>query len=253
MRRLKPVAHDAKLSLVDHLDELRSRVIVSIAAFGAALAVCFWQNHLILQIVNRPLDGRRPITLGPAEAFTATFRLAAYAAIVLTLPVILYEAYAFLAPAFAADERRVATPLLLMVPALFVCGVVFGYLLVMPAALKFLLHFNADEFQVHVRASDYYSFASQTLIACGLVFQVPVGILALTRLGVVTPHKLRKWRRYAIVVNAVVAMALPGVDPVSMLLEMLPLIALYEISILLAVLCGRPDPALAETAPGNAA
>ncbi len=83
-------------------------------------------------------------------------------------------------------------------------------------------------------------FAAQTLVACGIVFQVPVGVLALTRLGVVTPKKLRAWRRYAVVVNAVIAMALPGVDPVSMLLELLPLLALYEISILVSAAFGKP-------------
>jgi sec-independent protein translocase protein TatC len=129
-----------------------------------------------------------------------------------------------------------------------VAGVAFGYLLVMPAALKFLLHFNADQFRIEIRASDYYSFASQTLVACGIVFRVPVGILALSRLGIVSAQKLRKWRRYAIVVNGVIAMALPGVDPVSMLLEMLPLLALYEISIMLAAVFGQPAPSLARPA-----
>jgi Tat protein translocase TatC len=253
MKRHRPIGYDDRLNLVDHLDELRSRIIVCVAAFVVAVSLCFWQNHLIIQLVNAPLDGRKPITLGPAEAFTTTFRLAAYAAVVLTLPVILYQAYAFVVPALAPRERRVATPLLLMVPLLFVCGVIFGYLLVMPAALKFLLHFNADQFQVQIRATDYYSFASQTLVACGIVFQVPVGILALTRLGVVSPRKLRNWRRYAIVVNAVIAMALPGVDPVSMLLEMLPLLALYEISILLAVAFGQPKPMLGDAASDAAA
>jgi sec-independent protein translocase protein TatC len=133
-----------------------------------------------------------------------------------------------------------------------VAGVAFGYLLVMPAALRFLLHFNQDQFHVQIRAADYYSFASQTLVACGIVFQVPVGVLALTRLGVLSPRKLRKWRRYAIVVNAVIAMALPGVDPVSMLLEMLPLLALYEISILLAVAFGEPARGLDPAAPDSA-
>lgn len=253
MRRIRPIGYDTRLSVVDHLDELRTRIIISLAAFGVALGLCFWQNHLILQLINRPLGGRRPITLGPAEAFTTTFRVAAYAAIVLTLPVVLYQAYAFLVPALAPSERRVARPLLLMVPGLFLAGVVFGYVLVMPAALRFLLHFNADQFHVQIRASDYYSFASQTLVACGIVFQVPVGVLALSRLGVVTPRKLRKWRRYAIVVNAVIAMALPGVDPVTMLLEMLPLLALYELSILLASAFGQPAPTIDTVATPDSA
>ena len=240
-RRIRPVGHEDRLSLVDHLDELRTRIILSLVAFGVALALCFWQNHLILRIVNDPLNGRKPITLGVAEPFTTTFTLAAYAAILISLPVVLYQLYAFILPVFTPGERRVAMPLLLMVPFLFIGGVVFGYYVVLPAALKFLLHFNTDQFQVQIRARDYYSFVSMTLVACGLLFQIPVGILGLNRMGIVTPRQLRKNRRYAILVIAVVAMLLPGVDPVSMLIEMVPMIVLYELSILLAVAFGRPS------------
>jgi sec-independent protein translocase protein TatC len=131
-------------------------------------------------------------------------------------------------------------PLLMMIPFLFIAGVVFGYYVVLPAALKFLLHFNTDQFRVEIRARDYYGFVTTTLLACGALFQIPVGILAANRLGIVTPRQLRKNRRYAIVVIAVIAMLLPGVDPVTMLIEMVPMIALYELSILLAVAFGRP-------------
>jgi sec-independent protein translocase protein TatC len=239
-RRIRPIGHDDRLSLVDHLDELRNRLILSLVAFGVALGLCFWQNHLILKIVNHPLDGRKPITLGVAEPFMTTFTLSAYAAILIALPVVLYQLYAFILPAFTPNERRVAMPLLMMIPFLFIAGVVFGYYVVLPAALKFLLHFNTDQFRVEIRARDYYGFVTTTLIACGALFQIPVGILALNRLGVVTPRQLRKNRRYAIVVIAVIAMLLPGVDPVTMLIEMVPMIALYELSILLAVAFGRP-------------
>ena len=240
-RRIRPVGHDDRLSLVEHLDELRMRLIAAVVAFGVALALCFWQNHLILRIVNHPLDGRKPITLGVAEPFVTTFTLSAYAAILIALPVILYQLYAFIVPAFTPGERRVALPLLLMVPFLFIGGVVFGYYVVLPAALKFLLHFNTDQFRVEIRARDYYGFVTMTLAACGLLFQIPVGILGLNRLGIVTPRQLRKNRRYAILVIAVLAMLLPGVDPVSMLIEMVPMIVLYELSILLAVAFGRPS------------
>ncbi|HEY2603391.1 MAG TPA: twin-arginine translocase subunit TatC [Thermoleophilaceae bacterium] len=240
-RRIRPVGHEDRLALVDHLDELRTRIILSIVAFGVALGLCFWQNHRILKIVNHPLHGRKPITLGVAEPFTTTFTLSAYAAILIALPVVLYQLYAFVLPAFTATERHVALPLLLMVPFLFIAGVVFGYYVVLPAALKFLLHFNTNQFNVQIRARDYYSFVTTTLIACGLLFQIPVGILGLNRLGIVTPRMLRKNRRYAIVVIAVLAMLLPGVDPVSMLIEMVPMIVLYELSILLAVAFGRPS------------
>ena len=240
-RRIRPIGHEDQLSLVDHLDELRTRIVLSLVAFGVALALCFWQNHLILRIINDPLNGRKPLTLGVAEPFTTTFTLSAYAAILISLPVILYQLYAFILPAFTPNEKRVALPLLLMVPFLFIIGVVFGYYVVLPAALKFLLHFNTDQFNVEIRARDYYSFVSMTLVACGLLFQIPVGILGLNRLGIITPRQLRKNRRYAIVVIAVLAMLLPGVDPVSMLIEMVPMIVLYELSILLVVAFGRPS------------
>ncbi|HEX6458569.1 MAG TPA: twin-arginine translocase subunit TatC [Thermoleophilaceae bacterium] len=240
-RRIRPVGHEDRLSLVDHLDELRTRIILALVAFGVALALCFWQNHLILRIVNDPLNGRKPITLGVAEPFTTTFTLSAYAAILISLPVILYQLYAFILPAFTPRERHVAMPLLLMIPFLFIAGVVFGYYVVLPAALKFLLHFNTNQFNVQIRARDYYSFVTMTLVACGLLFQIPVAILGLNRLGIVTPRQLRKNRRYAILVIAVLAMLLPGVDPVSMLIEMVPMIVLYELSILLASAFGRPS------------
>jgi sec-independent protein translocase protein TatC len=240
MARLKPVSHDDRLTVVEHLDELRGRILVSLAAFGAALALCFWQNHQLLHWLNKPLHGKVPITLGVAEGFTTTVTVAAYGAILLAMPVVLYQLYAFILPAFSPGERRVATPLLLMIPFLFLAGAAFGYFLVIPAAVKFLLHFNADQFNTQIRAREYYGFVSMTLIACGAVFQVPVGILAMTRLGIVTPEKLAANRRYAILVCAVVAAALPGVDPVSMLLEMAPLVVLYELSIVLAKLFGRP-------------
>jgi sec-independent protein translocase protein TatC len=240
-RKIRPVSHEDRLSLVEHLDELRTRIILSVIAFGVALGLCFWQNHLILRIVNDPLGGRKPITLGVAEPFLTTFTLSAYAAILISLPVLLYQLYAFILPAFTPGERRVAMPLLMMVPFLFIGGVVFGYYVVLPAALKFLLHFNTDQFRIEIRARDYYGFVSMTLIACGLLFQIPVGILGLNRLGIVTPRQLRKNRRYAILVIAVLAMLLPGVDPVTMLIEMVPMIVLYELSILLAVAFGRPS------------
>ena len=234
MARLKPIRHDAQLSVIDHLDELRSRLIVSLITFAAALALCFWQNHLLLRIVNAPLHGRRPVTLGVAEPFTATLTVAAYAAVALTLPILLYQLYAYLLPALRPNERRIALPLLLMIPLLFIAGVAFGYFIVLPAALHFLLHFNQQQFNLQLRARDWYSFFGMTVLASGLVFQIPVAILAATSAGITTPAALRRKRRYAIAICALIAAALPGVDPISMLIEMIPLVALYELSILIA-------------------
>jgi sec-independent protein translocase protein TatC len=242
VRLIKPASFDDRMSLVDHLDELRARLVVCLAIFGAALALCFWQNHLLLEIASAPLPAghQKLITFGVTEPFTTTLTVSAYAAIILALPFVLYQLYAFILPAFSKQQRRMITPLLAMIPVLFIAGVAFGYFLVLPAAAKFLLNFNDSQFNVQVQAKQYYSFFAMTVLACGIVFQVPVGILAVTRLGIVKVEQLTKNRRYAYLVCAVVAAALPGVDPVSMLLEMAPLVVLYEISILLAKAFGTP-------------
>jgi sec-independent protein translocase protein TatC len=305
---LRPVSHEDRLSLVEHLDELRSRLIVCIAAFVVALGVCLWQSHAVLDILNHPLqsttghnrsdptvrqddydrqvaralrligpvlrdsaanaktpqqraqanaaaaaaataaravppvEARRPVTLGVSEPFTATFKVAAYAALILVLPILLYQAYAFILPAFSPAERSIALPLMMLVPVLFVAGVCFAYFLALPAAINFLQNFNSDQFDILIQARDLYGFSVTFMGAMGLLFQLPVGILAANRLGIISVAQLRHWRRYAIVICAIVAAALPGVDPVSMILEMIPLVVLYEGSILLAALAERRSP-----------
>ena len=304
---LRPIAHEDRLSLVEHLDELRTRIIICLVGFIAAFALCFWQNDAILEIMDRPLEqsaiskgsddplertasfqqaqkrlylqwsllsremarsddlspalrarwaqlselseataaaapaatGRRPVTLGVGEPFTATFRVVGYAAMLLALPLLLYQAYAFILPAFSPREREVAMPLMALVPFLFAGGVVFAYYFVLPNAIDFLQNFNDDNFDILLQARDYYKFSIMVLMVMGVLFQVPIGILAVTRVGIVTPAQLRKNRRYAILVIAIAAMLLPGQDPVTMLLMMAPLIVLFEGSILLAALLDR--------------
>ncbi len=302
---LRPIAHEDRLSLVEHLDELRSRLIVVVLAFVVATGLCLWQSSAVLDILNHPLQSttghssadpqvrqtdydhrvaralsligpvlrdsatsaptaqqraaaaaaaqaasaaaravppiekRRPVTLGVSEPFTATFKVAAYAALVLILPLLLYEAYAFVLPAFSPHERSVALPLMMLVPFLFAAGVSFAYFLALPAAIKFLQNFNANQFDILIQARDLYGFSVTFMGAMGLLFQLPVGILATVRMGIVSVAQLRGFRRYAWVICAVVAAALPGTDPVSMLLEMLPLLVLFEGSILLAALMTR--------------
>jgi sec-independent protein translocase protein TatC len=150
------------------------------------------------------------------------------------------QLYAYILPAFSPAEKSVILPILLLFPVLFIAGVAFSYFAVMPAAVNFLLNFNDNQFNVQVRASDYYSFFSMTMLAGGLIFQLPMAILAVTRLGIVKVEQITKNRRYAYLAIAVVAAALPGVDPISMLIEMVPLLVLFELSILLARWFGRP-------------
>lgn len=305
---VRPVGHEDRLSIVEHLDELRSRLIVCIVAFVAVFAVCAWQDDKILQIVNRPLESttqrttsggrisetakaqttlrraleaqtsafealardgnlsaaeqtsigraiartqqailalpktvpkRLPVTLGVSEPFTSTLTVAAWAALLVTLPLILFQLYGFLLPAFTPREKEIALPILLSVPFLFIAGVVFGYFVVMPAAIGFLQNFNADSFDILIQAKDYYRFMVMSLISIGALFEIPVVILGITRLGIVSVDQIRRSRRYAIVVIAVVAMLLPGTDPVTMLLSMLPLLVLFEASILMAAFLDR--------------
>ena len=241
MRRVKALSYDDEVSLVDHLDELRARIVVSLSVLGVAFALCLWQNHLLLELANGPLPSAHSklLTLGISEPFTTTMTVAAYGAFLLSLPIILYQAYAYLLPALSHQQRRTVTPLLLLVPILFITGVVFGYVVVLPAATKFLLNFNDSQFNVQVRARDYYSFFSTTMLAGGVIFQLPLAILAVTRLGIVRVDQITANRRYAYLVIAVIAAALPGVDPVSMVIEMVPLLVLFELSIFLAKLFVR--------------
>jgi sec-independent protein translocase protein TatC len=244
-RRVKAVSHEDRLTLVEHLDELRARIIVCVAVFAVALALCFWQNNLLLEIASGPLpsDHKQLITFSVTEPFTTTLTVSVYGALALSLPILLYQLYAYVLPAFSETERKMALPILLLFPVLFLAGIAFAYFVVMPAAVKFLLNFNESQFNIQVRARDYYSFFSTTMLAGGLIFQLPLAIVAVVRLGIVRIDQLRSNRRYAYLGIAILAAALPGVDPISMLIEMVPLLVLYELSILLARAFGRPgDP-----------
>jgi sec-independent protein translocase protein TatC len=306
------IGQEDRLSVVEHLDELRGRLIVSIAVLAVAFGFCMWQNHALLKIINKPLShqtqkqvragngplgstyslqqstrtvasqlqvvvaalerpgsgassatkaalvgvspqlqsalkrlsaapqGDKPVTLGIGEPFTTTIGIALIFALIISLPVLLYELYGFLLPAFSPEQKRVATPLMLTIPFLFVAGVMFGYFVVLPAALRFFQNFNSEQFNVLVQASQYYHFAALTLLAMGLVFQVPVAILAATRAGIVTTEQLRHNRRYAIAACGAIAAFLPG-DAITLLLETVPLYLLFELSIIVARVVDRHE------------
>ncbi|MEA2128735.1 MAG: sec-independent protein translocase protein TatC [Solirubrobacteraceae bacterium] len=334
---LRPIGHEDRLSLVDHLSELRKRLVVSIVTLVAAFSFCFWQNHAILDIVTKPvrdtqnlqnpstsskdpleqaarfqreqgqalralapalssaaktfgsLGGARNltagqraglatssqelatasrqvaqaaqaiprntqrnlVTLGVTEPFTATITIAFYASLLLAMPMLLFQAYAFVLPAFSPGERRVALPLMLMVPVLFIAGAAFGYFVVLERAVQFLQNFNDDSFDILLQAKDYFKFAVLFVAGIGLLFQIPVGVLAITRLGILSPRQLAKNRGYVILGIAVVAaVATPTPDPFTMTLAMAPLVVLFELSILLARWIDRIKP-VADDADGE--
>ena len=306
---LRPIGHEDRLSIVDHLDELRGRLIICGAALIVAFGLCFWQSHQVLNLLNtrlppasqtsanhisgltsdnvkeaRALAGLSatfkslgasggnltpqqqalfsqaarysaaaskslphkapnnvPITTGVGEPFTVTLTVCFYFAILLTLPILLYEAYAFIIPALSDDERRVATPVMITAPALFVVGVVFTYIVVLPAAIKFLQDYNATQFNALVQAKPLYSFEVMTMAALGLAFQLPLALLGLRQLGVINGSTLTRHWRYATVIIAVIAAAMPGADPVTTGLETLPLVILFIASIVMLKLADRRD------------
>jgi sec-independent protein translocase protein TatC len=300
--KLRPIAHEDQLSIIDHLDELRSRLIVCGAVFLLVFCVCFWQNHALIVALNRALPpaaksglgaqstvntdlgrylGRtahalsdastalaksrsvaasasvdikqaaeslfkvskllpkdasaqaKPITFGVGESFTTTLLVVAYFSLLFTLPLLLYQFYAFLLPALSREERRIAVPTMIAAPVLFVIGAGFTYLAVLPPAVHFLQGYNSKDFQILIQASTYYKFEVIMMLGIGLAFQVPLLLLGLQKLGIITASTLTLNWRYATVIIAVIAAALPGVDPVTMTLETVPLILLYVASIVL--------------------
>ncbi len=306
------VGHEDRLTVVDHLTELRGRLIISLAALAVAFALCMWQNHALLHVINKPLstqtqkqvkkgngplgatytvqqsarvvatqlqavtgaldragsgvspaaraalagvspqldkaikglskapEGNKPVTLGIGEPFTTTVGIALIFAFILALPIILFQLYGFLLPAFSPKQQRIAKSVTLSIPFLFVIGVLFGYFVVLPAAVRFFQNFNSGEFNVLVQANQYYHFAAVTLLAMGLVFQIPVAILAATRAEIVTPDQLRHNRRYAVLACGAVAAFLPG-DAITLVLETVPLYLLFEASLLLAGIVERRE------------
>jgi sec-independent protein translocase protein TatC len=305
---LRPIGHDDRLSIVDHLDELRNRVIVCLAALLVAFGFCFWQSHALLNVLNRSLPhnssvstqqglgsvasqsakqreadlksaaldealaaspavsaqtqllarqaaaaatraanalpktapaDEKPVTLGVGEPFTISLTVAAYFALLFALPVLIYEGYAFVIPALSPNERRAAIPLMAVAPILFMAGVVFAYVFVLPPAVRFLQGYNHEQFQVLIQAKAYYSFEVVTMLAIGLAFQLPLGLLGLHRIGVINGTTLTRHWRYATVIIAVIAAAMPGADPVTTGLETAPLVILFLASIVMLKIADR--------------
>jgi sec-independent protein translocase protein TatC len=309
---LRPVGHEDRLSIVDHLDELRSRLMVSGAVLVVAFGLCFWQSNALLGVLNNPLPAASktapnhlggltndsvkasadiaasaalfkrlslssdlslpdsaviaaaadrldaaakalpqttpknvPITIGVGEPFTTTLTVCAYFALLFTLPLILYEVYAFVIPALNPKERRVAAPIMIAAPLLFVTGVAFAYLIVLPPAVHFLQGYNSQDFNALVAAKPLYSFEILTMGGIGLAFQLPLALLGLHRLGVINGTTLTRHWRYATVIIAVIAAAMPGADPVTTGLETLPLVILFLVSIVMLKYVDRRDAARA--------
>lgn len=241
MRIPRRLGHGEEATLVEHLDELRNRIIISLLALVATTTFAFVFHDHLIRWLERPLppEKRHLVTFGPVEPFTTSFKISLMAGIGLALPVLLWQLWSFLAPAFEENSQRVLVVFVAFATGLLVAGVAFGYWLVLPKALHFLTNFDDNLYRIQIRAKDYFSFALLVLAGVGLVFELPIFVLALVRLGILQASTLRRNRRLGYFIVVVVAVLLPGVDPFTTSLESIPLVALYEGSIWLAVVMER--------------
>jgi sec-independent protein translocase protein TatC len=230
MARIRRVRPDDELTLVEHLDELRVRLIVSLLVLTIAVAGCYYESHNILHFITGPIHHRQLVTFAPTEAFFNTVMISVYGGLLISLPLLSYQFYAYVIPAFSEDSQRTIRPLLFMVPGLFLIGVVFGWYVVIPPALHFLTGFNQHEYTYFPRAADYIRFIMLTLLAMGAVFELPVVMMMLGRVGILRSSFMKRRWREAIVVLAVIAALLPGTDPITMTAEYVPMLLLYGFS-----------------------
>lgn len=242
--RLRRAGREERMSVVEHLDELRNRLIVSLLALVVAFIAAYAFHEQLIDLLKEPLPARLQeeglITLSPTEPFFTTLKVCFWTAIIVAVPVWLYQLYAFVVPAVQDQSRRRMLVIVAGASSLFLAGVAFGYYVVLPVALDFLLNFGDDTFLTQVRAGEYFGFVTTLLLGSGLMFEVPVAMLALARIGVASADLyLRQWR-VAIVLIALLAAILPGGDPFSMMLLMIPQILLYGLGIVLARRFGGP-------------
>jgi sec-independent protein translocase protein TatC len=232
-RRLR---HGDEATLVEHLGELRARLIVALLGITAAFAVAYAFHGHILHWLNQPLPQhlRKPVTFSPIEPFTTSILVSLWTAFLLALPIIFWQLWSFLAPAFEEGRQRSMAALVGFATLLGVGGVLFAYFVVLPPAIHFLTNYDSSHYTVLIRARDYYRFVGFVLLGVALAFEVPVFVLALVRLRILTAAKLRSTWRTGVFVMTVIGVLLPGVDPVSTILSVIPLVTLYVLSIGLA-------------------
>ncbi len=234
------LGHEEEASLVEHLTELRHRLFICIAALIPAFAIAYAFHDRLIERLKDLLPEDTPlVTFGVTEPFITSFKVSFYASLAIVLPIILWQIWAFLAPAVTDETQRILGVFVVLSTALFAAGLVFCYLVVLPKALTFLVDYDDHLYQVQIRASYYLSFVALTLLAFGIAFQMPIFVLALVRLGVLSSTRLRTNRRVGYVLMLAFAILLPTIDPVSLALEVAPLLVLYEMSIWLSVLMER--------------
>lgn len=231
---------DIKMSLTEHLTELRKRLSNALIALGVGFAVCYYFKDWLFAIITKPLTDALPkssylIYTGLTQAFFTYMKIAFFASLVATSPFIFYQVWRFVSPALLPREKKFVIPFVLSSTLLFVGGIVFGYFIVLPPAFKFFVSFNNQYLQAMISFNEYLSLFIKFLLGFGLSFQLPVLIFFLAKLGIVTDKLLSKNRKYAILLMFVAAAILtPSPDALSQILMAIPLLFLYEMSIFVA-------------------
>jgi sec-independent protein translocase protein TatC len=232
-RRLR---HGEEATLVEHLGELRTRLIIGLIALTAGFVVAYAFHGRLLHWLNRPLpnDVGKPVTFSPIEPFATSIMVSLWAGFLLALPILLWQLWAFLAPALEERRQRSVVVPVVFATLLGIGGVLFGYFVILDPAIHFLTNYDSSYYNIQIRARDYYRFVSFVLLGVALAFEVPVFVLALVRLRILSAAQLRRTWRFGVFVMTVIGVILPGVDPVSTLLSVIPLVLLYVLSIGLA-------------------
>ena len=234
------LGHGESVTLVEHLTELRNRLIISLLAVAVGFAFTYPFRKTIIERLRAPLPDRMELTtLSPGEPFVTSFKVALYAAIAIAIPVLVWQIWAFLAPAFEQQSQQTFVRLVAAATVLLACGMAFAYWVVLPNTIAFLTSFDADIYDIQLRARDYFSFAATLILAIGVMFELPIFILGLVRLGILSSARLRRNRRIGIGICLIGVVLMPGVEFVSMGLQALPVIVLFEASIWLSVFFER--------------
>lgn len=229
------------MHVVDHLTDLRKRIIYTLIAFGVMFAAGLAFVSRLYKFFVQPLtsQGYKLVVISPGEVIMVYFSMAGIVSIGLSLPFALYQVWRFVAPGLTPKERRYTVRLLPVAFVMFLVGVSFAWFFIFPTILHFLLEISAQNFQVMMRAEAYFSFLTSICLPFGFIFELPIVVVFLTRIGIVTPRLLRKLRRYAYLVSVILGVLISPPELVSHLSVVLPMIALYEISIGLSVLAKR--------------
>ena len=252
MRKLpRRLGHGEEATLDEHLEELRQRLFVMIGAVVVGTIVAFVFHNQLLDWLNQPLPHghRRLLAIGVAEPFTVSVTVSVWAGLVLASPVILWQLWGFFAPAFEQGVERKIVGLVAAAALLAAGGIAFGYWVLLPRAIHWLTNYDSAHFVHLIQAKSYYSFVVTVLIGMVVIFQTPLLILGLVSIGVLSSRTLRRNRRLGYFITALVALALPGPDLLTTFLELLPMWALFESSIWLAVFVERRQ---ARAAPASA-